>query len=152
MNITELLVDLHTLEREATARADELCQQIAHFTAALTESEARLTDLATTRKIITELAPAGTEPDPPESSSAYQTIVDAFNQHPGQAFGPVSCPNSSTCPPTKHPSTPPAAASDDSPAKVSSPNPDEAATRNGLNAHSVVRQSEASPHGPRRRD
>ncbi|WP_420082737.1 hypothetical protein ACN6AT_36285 (plasmid) [Streptomyces sp. JL4002] len=27
-----------------------------------------------------------TEPDPPESSTAYQTIVDAFNHHPDQAF------------------------------------------------------------------
>ncbi|MBT2406281.1 MULTISPECIES: hypothetical protein [unclassified Streptomyces] len=86
MNITELLVDLHIQENEATARADELRHRIAHFTAALTETEARLADLATTRKIITELAPTGTEPDPPESSTAYQTIVDAFNQHPNQAF------------------------------------------------------------------
>ncbi|MFK0256632.1 hypothetical protein [Streptomyces sp. NPDC090445] len=67
-------------------RADELRRQIAHFTAALTETEARLADPATTRKIITELAPTGTEPDPPESSTAYQAIVDAFNQHPDQAF------------------------------------------------------------------
>ncbi|GLX42326.1 hypothetical protein Sros01_83980 [Streptomyces roseochromogenus] len=86
MNITELLVDLHLQENEATARADELRHRIAHFSAALTETEARLADLATTRKIITELAPTGTEPDPPESSTAYQTIVDAFNQHPDQAF------------------------------------------------------------------
>ncbi|MFG2716115.1 hypothetical protein ACGFX2_37125 [Streptomyces goshikiensis] len=86
MNITELLVDLHIQENEATARADELRHQIAHLTADLTETEARLADLATTRKIITELAPTGTEPHPPESSTAYQTIVDAFNQHPDQAF------------------------------------------------------------------
>ncbi|MGW7200859.1 hypothetical protein [Streptomyces chryseus] len=86
MNITGLLVDLHLRENEATARADELRRQIEHFTAALTETEARLADLATTRKIITELAPTGTEPDPPESSTAYQTIVDAFNQHPDQVF------------------------------------------------------------------
>ncbi|MFB0631646.1 hypothetical protein [Streptomyces sp. AB3(2024)] len=86
MNITELLVDLHLRENEATARADELRHQIAHFTATLIETEARLADLAITRKIITELAPTGTEPDPPESSTAYQTIVDAFNQYPDQAF------------------------------------------------------------------
>ncbi|MGW6691893.1 hypothetical protein [Streptomyces sp. NPDC054961] len=60
MNITELLVDHHIRENEAVAPADELHHQIAHFTAALTETEARLTDLATTRKIITELAPTGT--------------------------------------------------------------------------------------------
>ncbi|MFF4583710.1 hypothetical protein ACFY15_35965 [Streptomyces sp. NPDC001373] len=59
---------------------------MAHLTAALTETEARLADLATTRKIITELAPTGTEPDPPESSTAHQTIVNAFNQHPDRAF------------------------------------------------------------------
>ncbi|MFJ5811988.1 hypothetical protein [Streptomyces sp. NPDC093093] len=86
MNITELLVDLHLRENEATARADELRHQIADFTAALTETEARLADLATTRKVITEIAPTGTEPDPPESSTAYQAIVDAFNQHPDQAL------------------------------------------------------------------
>lgn len=86
MNITELLVDLHIRENEATARTNELRNQIAHLTAALTETEAHLADLATTRKIIAELAPAGTEPDPPESSTAYQAIVKAFNQHPDQVF------------------------------------------------------------------
>lgn len=86
MNITELLVDLHIQENEATARADELRDRIAHLTAALTETEARLADLTTTHKIITELAPAGTEPDPPESSTTYQTIVNAFNQHPDRVF------------------------------------------------------------------
>ncbi|MFF3216945.1 hypothetical protein ACFYYB_40775 [Streptomyces sp. NPDC002886] len=86
MNITELLVDLHIRENEATARADELRHQIAHLTATLTETEARLADFATTRKIITELAPTGIKPDLPESSTAYQAIVDAFNQHPDQAF------------------------------------------------------------------
>ncbi|MFF1571062.1 hypothetical protein ACFVY1_48570, partial [Streptomyces sp. NPDC058293] len=64
----------------------ELRDQIEHFTAALTETEACLADLATARKVIAELTPAGTEPDPPESNSAYQAIVNAFNQHPDQAF------------------------------------------------------------------
>ncbi|MER0429816.1 hypothetical protein [Streptomyces microflavus] len=86
MNITELLVDLHIQENAATARADQLRHQIAHFTSALAETEVRLADLATTRKIIAELVPTGTEPDPPETSTAYQAIVDAFNQHPDQAF------------------------------------------------------------------
>lgn len=85
MNLTEILVDLHIRENEATTRADELRNQIAHLTAALTDTEARLTDLATTRKIITELAPAGTEPDPP-GSTTYQAIVNAFTQHPDQVF------------------------------------------------------------------
>ncbi|GHB72420.1 hypothetical protein GCM10010331_70690 [Streptomyces xanthochromogenes] len=86
MNITDLLVDLHLRENETTARADELRRQIAHFTAALTETEGRPADLATTAKVIAELAPTGADPDPPESSTAYQAIVDAFNQHPDQAF------------------------------------------------------------------
>ncbi|UUU37771.1 hypothetical protein [Streptomyces sp. NBC_00162] len=86
MNITELLADLQIRQNEATARADELRDQIEHFTAALTETEAHLADLATTRKVIAELAPTGTKPDPPESSTAYQAIVNAFNQHPDQAF------------------------------------------------------------------
>ncbi|MFI6007100.1 hypothetical protein ACIA98_43485 [Streptomyces sp. NPDC051366] len=86
MNITELLVDLHVRVNEATARADELRNQIAHFNAALTETEAHLADLATTCKIITELAPTGTEPDPPESSISYQAVVNAFNQHPARVF------------------------------------------------------------------
>lgn len=86
MNITEFLVDLHIRVNEATARADELRNQIAHFNAALTETEAHLADLATTRKIITELEPTGTEPDPPESSTSYQAVVNAFNQHPARGF------------------------------------------------------------------
>ncbi|MGW3718434.1 hypothetical protein ACWD8L_15075 [Streptomyces sp. NPDC005133] len=86
MNITELLADLQTRQDEATARADELRDQIKHFTAALTETDACLADLATARKVIVELAPAGTEPDPPETNSAYQAIVNAFNQHPDQVF------------------------------------------------------------------
>ncbi|GGX48321.1 hypothetical protein [Streptomyces chryseus] len=86
MNVSELLAGLHARQGEATARAAELRSQIEHLTAALAESEARLTDLATTRKIITEVAPAGAEPDPPEVNTAYQDIVNAFNQHPDQVF------------------------------------------------------------------
>ncbi|MFG2526243.1 hypothetical protein [Streptomyces sp. NPDC048527] len=86
MNITELLHDLQVRHDEATTKAGELRGQIEDFTAALTETEAHLADLATTRKVIAELAPTGTEPDLPELSTAYQAIVNAFNQHPGQAF------------------------------------------------------------------
>ncbi|AUY53956.1 hypothetical protein EH183_04520 [Streptomyces sp. CB01881] len=57
-----------------------------HLTAALAETEARLADLTTTRKIITEVAPTGTEPEPPERNTTYQAIVNAFNQYPGRAF------------------------------------------------------------------
>ncbi|WP_371644205.1 hypothetical protein [Streptomyces mirabilis] len=86
MNITELLKDVQTRHDEATALAGELRDQIEHLTAALTETEARLADLATTRKVIAELAPIGDEPDPLETTTAYQNILNAFNQHPDQAF------------------------------------------------------------------
>jgi hypothetical protein len=51
-----------------------------------TPTEARLAEPATARKVISEAAPAGTEPDPPETSTAYQAIVNTCNQHPGRAF------------------------------------------------------------------
>ncbi|MEV6957596.1 hypothetical protein AB0M99_37800, partial [Streptomyces sp. NPDC051183] len=66
MNVTELMADLQVRHDEATARAGELHDQIAHLTAALAETEARLADLATTRKVIAELVPAGEEPEPSE--------------------------------------------------------------------------------------
>lgn len=86
MNISELLADLQDQHDETTARAGELRDQIDHLTAALAETEARLEDLATTRKIIAERIPPGTESDPPETNAAYQAIVNAFNQHPDRAF------------------------------------------------------------------
>lgn len=86
MNVTGLLAGLQAQHDETTARAGELRDQIEHLTAALTETEARLADLATTAKVVAELAPAGGEPDPPETNTAYQAIVNAFNQHPDQTF------------------------------------------------------------------
>ncbi|MCX4862802.1 hypothetical protein OHU11_06810 [Streptomyces sp. NBC_00257] len=86
MNITELLNDLQSRHDEATAKASELRGQIAHFTAALGEAEERLAELDTTRKVIAELTPVGTEPVSPEPANAYQAIVDAFNRFPDQAF------------------------------------------------------------------
>ncbi|WP_246201727.1 hypothetical protein [Streptomyces alboniger] len=56
------------------------------MTAILAETEVRLTDLATTRKVIAELALAQDDPEPPETSTAYEAIVNAFNQHPDQEF------------------------------------------------------------------
>jgi hypothetical protein len=85
VNIRELLADLQDQHDETTARAGELYDRIDHLTAALAETEARLADLVTTRKIIAERIPPGTEPDPPETKTAYQAIVNAFNQHPGRA-------------------------------------------------------------------
>ncbi|MCD9879444.1 hypothetical protein [Streptomyces guryensis] len=86
MNILELLADLQTQHEKATARAGELRDQIEHLSAALAELEARLADLATTRKVIAELAPTQEDSEAPETNSAYQAIVNAFNQHPDQEF------------------------------------------------------------------
>ncbi|MFF0066616.1 hypothetical protein ACFYRC_34880 [Streptomyces sp. NPDC005279] len=88
MNITDFLADLQGRHDEAVARAGELRHQIEDLTGALAETEARLADLTTTRKVIAELAPTGDggEADPPESTTAYQAIVNAFNQHSDQAF------------------------------------------------------------------
>ncbi|WP_329296007.1 hypothetical protein [Streptomyces sp. NBC_01455] len=86
MNVTELVMDLQAQQDETTARAGELRDQIVHLTAALAETEARLADLATTRKVIAELVPAGEGTEPSESTTTYQAIVNAFNQHPDQEF------------------------------------------------------------------
>lgn len=88
MNITELLTDLQARHDEAIARADELRRQMGDLTGALAETEARLAELATARKVIAELAPTGdgSELVPPAQATAYQAIVNAFNQHPDQAF------------------------------------------------------------------
>ncbi|MEV6086173.1 hypothetical protein [Streptomyces parvulus] len=86
MNVTELLADLQAQHDQTIVRADELRRQIEHLTAALAETEARLADLAITRKVIAELAPAGEDSEPPETNTAYQAIVNAFNQHPDQEF------------------------------------------------------------------
>ncbi|MQY40455.1 hypothetical protein SRB17_84880 [Streptomyces sp. RB17] len=86
MNVLELLADLQRQHEKATARAGELRDQIEHLTAALAEIEARLTDLATTRKVIAELAPTQEDSEAPETNSVYQAIVNAFHQHPDQEF------------------------------------------------------------------
>lgn len=86
MNVIELLAGLQAQHDETTARAGELRDRIQHLTALPAETEARLTDLATTQKVIAELAPAGGQPAPPETNTACQAIVNTFNQHPGQEF------------------------------------------------------------------
>ncbi|GAA1547223.1 hypothetical protein GCM10009730_65380 [Streptomyces albidochromogenes] len=86
MNITELLTNLQARHVAANTRTDELRDQIAHLTAALAEAETRLVDLDTTWKVIAELTPPENAPAPPESTTAYQAIVGAFNQHPDQVF------------------------------------------------------------------
>ena len=55
------------------------------MTAALAETEARLAELATAGKVIAERSEA-TEPPDPDKNTAYQAIVNAFNQHPDQVF------------------------------------------------------------------
>ncbi|MFD7017994.1 hypothetical protein [Streptomyces sp. NPDC059928] len=86
MNLTELLSSLQAQHDQTTARAGELRDQIEYLTAILTETEARLADLATTQKVIAELAPAGGELEPSETNTAYQAIVNAFNQYPKREF------------------------------------------------------------------
>ena len=86
MNVIELLADLQARHEEAATRTGELRDQIEHLTAALAEAEARLAELTTTRKVIAELAPTGAEPEPPKPTTAYQAILNAFNQHPDQPF------------------------------------------------------------------
>ena len=86
MNVVELLADLQIRQDAAATRAGELREQIEHLHAALAEGEARLADLVTTRKVLAELAPTGTESEPPELTTAYQVILNAFNTHPDKAF------------------------------------------------------------------
>lgn len=135
MNVTELLADLQAQHDETTARASELRGLLAHVAAALAETETRLTHLATTAKVVAELAPAGGDLDPPETNTPYQATVNACNQHPDQVFrarelheilemptdeASVNITRSRLGRLTRQPS---------------SPSPDEAAARNGLNVH-----------------
>lgn len=86
MNLSDLLAGLQEQQDQAAARAAELRGEIERLTSELAEHEARIADLATTRKTIAEFEPAGPEPGPTETSTAYQDIVNTFNQHPGQVF------------------------------------------------------------------
>ncbi|MFC9915371.1 type IV toxin-antitoxin system AbiEi family antitoxin domain-containing protein [Streptomyces sp. NPDC127197] len=86
MNVTELLRLLQTEHDEIAARADQLREQIEQFTTALAETEARMLELAATRKVIDGLAPPDREPAPAESATVYQRIVTAFNEHPQKVF------------------------------------------------------------------
>jgi len=108
-----------------------LREQIERHTTALAQTEARLAELAATRKVIDGLTP----PDhPTATATVYQRIVTVFNEHPGQVFR-VRDLHEHLGLPTDEPSiNVPAPAWDDSSAKDSSNNPDAAATRNGLNA------------------
>jgi hypothetical protein len=86
VNVADLLKDLQSRYEQAMARADDLRRQIEHLTSALADAENRLADLATARKIVQEITPDGIDPHPAEPSTAYQQVLDAFNQHPDQPF------------------------------------------------------------------
>ncbi|MFJ7787076.1 hypothetical protein ACIQY8_31225 [Streptomyces albidoflavus] len=135
MNVSDFLVGPQAQHDETTARASELRGLIAHVTAALPETETRLAHLATTAKVVAELAPAGGDLDPSETNTPYQAIVNACNQHPDQVFrarelqeilemptdeASVNITRSRLGRLTRQPS---------------SPSPDKAAARNGLNVH-----------------
>ncbi len=88
MNVHELLRLLQTEHDETTARADHLREQIERLTTTLAETEARLGELAATRKVIDGLTPPDHATAPAETATAtvYQRIVTTFNDHPGNVF------------------------------------------------------------------
>ncbi|MCZ9341573.1 hypothetical protein NGM37_27805, partial [Streptomyces sp. TRM76130] len=63
--------------------------------------------------------------------------MNAFNQHPDRKFRARELHELLGMPTDEASVNVPVPTSDASPVKASSPNPDEAATRNGLNAHSA---------------
>ncbi|MFE1090136.1 hypothetical protein ACFW5K_22885 [Streptomyces albidoflavus] len=88
MNVSELLRLLQTEHDETSARADSLHEQIERLTTVLAETEARLAELAATRKVIDGLIPPDHATAPAETTTAtvYQRIVTTFNEHPGKVF------------------------------------------------------------------
>ncbi|MEV6619180.1 hypothetical protein AB0N31_36070 [Streptomyces sp. NPDC051051] len=88
MNVAELLRLLRTEHDETTARADHLREQIERLATALAEAEARLAELAATRKVIDGLTPPDHEPTSAQTGTGtvYQRIVTAFNEHPEKVF------------------------------------------------------------------
>jgi hypothetical protein len=86
VKVADLLKDVQVRHEQAMARADDLRRQIEHLTTALAETERRLAELATARKIVQEITPDGTDPQPDEPASAYQQVLDTFNHHPDQPF------------------------------------------------------------------
>ncbi|MGW1716115.1 hypothetical protein [Streptomyces sp. NPDC002156] len=80
------MTDLQIRHDAAATRAGELREQIEHLNAAPAEAEARSAELVTTRKVLAEPGPTGPESEPPELTTAYQVILNAFNTYPDQAF------------------------------------------------------------------
>ncbi|MFE9924387.1 hypothetical protein ACFYQA_23245 [Streptomyces sp. NPDC005774] len=85
-DITGLLTSLQAGHDRVTVGADDLCRQIEHLATALGETEARPAEPAAARKVFAGLVPTGTASGSAGQSTAYQAIVNAFNQHPDQAF------------------------------------------------------------------
>ncbi|WP_327320447.1 hypothetical protein [Streptomyces sp. NBC_01235] len=81
MNVIELLADLQAQHDETTARAGELRDQIEHLTAALAETEARLADLATTRKVIAHGALAEGIPPPMRCRPVGDVLGELRHRH-----------------------------------------------------------------------
>jgi hypothetical protein len=88
VKVHELLRLLQTEHDETAAQAGNLREQIGRLTTALAETEARLAELAATRKVIDGLTPPDHKPAPEETATAtvYQRIVTTFNEHPGKVF------------------------------------------------------------------
>ncbi|MEU9283122.1 hypothetical protein AB0D61_51560, partial [Streptomyces sp. NPDC048341] len=82
MNVSELLRLLQTEHDETATRADSLREQIERLTTALAETEARLAELAATRKVIDDLTPPDHATAHAETATAtvYQRIVTTFNE------------------------------------------------------------------------
>jgi hypothetical protein len=86
VNVCELLRLLQTEHDETTARVDNLREQIERLATALAEAEARLAELAATRKVIEGLTPPEYAPTAAETATVYQRIVTVFNEHPEKVF------------------------------------------------------------------
>ncbi|MEW1913786.1 type IV toxin-antitoxin system AbiEi family antitoxin domain-containing protein, partial [Kitasatospora sp. NPDC085895] len=86
VNVTELLQLLQAEHDETAARAHSLRGQIKQLTSALIEVEARLAEIVTTGKVIDSLALPDRATSPEDSTTTYQRIVTAFNEHPRRVF------------------------------------------------------------------
>jgi hypothetical protein len=86
VNVSELLRLLQAEHDETAARTGSLREQLERLTTTLAETEARLGELAATRKVIDDLTPCDHEPASTETATVYQRIVTTFNEHPGKVF------------------------------------------------------------------
>ncbi|MDN3029696.1 hypothetical protein [Streptomyces sp. S.PB5] len=63
MNVSELLAALQAQHEAAVQAVTDLREQQARLTGELAEAEARVTELATARKVIESITPADTDTD-----------------------------------------------------------------------------------------